>query len=232
MSLLQQPFCCMKFCVNDLEILYLDNHLLAVNKPSGLLTQPSDAHITDLETQAKLWIKNKFDKPGNVFLHPIHRLDKQVSGIVLFARTSKALSRLNTQMRERKIRKIYIAQIEGSLPSNHGELVHMLCHGEHRAYVSQSGKEARLTFTVIDTTQYGAVVEIVLHTGRYHQIRVQFAQIGHPLIGDTKYGSQYPATSIALHHTKMTFHHPVSGAEIVVESALDGWPIHHTKKSG
>lgn len=200
----------MKFSANALEILFEDNHLLAVNKPAGLLTQPNDTAAPDLETLAKAYLKEKYRKQGNVFLHPIHRLDKPVSGIVLFARTSKALSRLNAQMRERSIEKTYTALIEGLPSKKTATLEHLLVHASHRAYISPNGKLARLTYRLLETFPKAALVEINLHTGRYHQIRAQFSHIGHPLVGDAKYGAQEKSGPIALHHTKLSFIHPIT----------------------
>ena len=211
----------MKSLDNVLEVLYLDNHLLAVNKPAGLLTQPNDTDNPDLETQAKAWIKEKFQKKGNVFLHPIHRLDKPVSGIVLFARTSKALSRLNAQMRQKAIQKIYFAQVEGHLSSDKGELRHTLSHEAYHAKVSSQGKEAHLSYRVLYADAQSTFVEIDLHTGRYHQIRAQFSYIGHPIVGDIKYGSIHKTPRIALHHMKSLFEHPISKEQVTLISPCD-----------
>lgn len=200
----------MKSFASALEILYEDNHLLAVNKPAGLLTQPTEASTDSLEEQGKAYLKKKYHKKGNVFLHPIHRLDKPVSGIVLFARTSKALSRLNAQMRAHTLTKIYTAKVEGHLKKKSGELRHHLTHGSHRAHVSESGKEAILSYTVKKQLAHSTLVEITLHTGRYHQIRAQFAHIGHPLLGDSKYGANQKASRLALHHSKLILTHPTT----------------------
>ncbi|MCP5505373.1 MAG: RluA family pseudouridine synthase [Chlamydiales bacterium] len=209
----------MKSSANALEILFEDNHLLAVCKPAGLLTQPTEASTDSLEERAKTYLKKKYQKKGNVFLHPIHRLDKPVSGIVLFARTSKALSRLNVQMRERTLTKIYTAKVEGHLKQTSGELRHHLTHGSHRAHVSPSGKEAILSYTVKKTLAHSTLVEITLHTGRYHQIRAQFAHIGHPLLGDTKYGASQNASRLALHHSKLILTHPITQESLTIKSS-------------
>ena len=208
----------MKCSAKDLEVLYLDNHLLAVNKPPGLLTQPTTTGAPDLETLAKAWIKKKFEKKGNVFLHPIHRLDKPVSGIVLFARTSKALSRLNAQMRQKTLHKVYFAKVEGHLTSPNGTLKHTLTHGSHKALLSPSGKEALLSYTTLKTYPHSTLIEIVLHTGRYHQIRAQWGHSGHPIVGDLKYGSTQKASRIALHHGRLTFAHPISKHQLTITS--------------
>lgn len=200
-------------------ILFCDNHLLVAVKPAGISTQPHD-NAPNFTDQMKAYIKQKFAKPGRVFLEPIHRLDKLVSGIVVFARTSKALSRLQEQMRERKIEKTYTAWVKDhNLPSD-GKLVHHLLHDEHKARVHKSGKEAILLYHVIKREKNKALVEIQLLTGRYHQIRVQFAHIHCPIIGDTKYGStaSWPHPGIALHHSKLALFHPISQEKIEWQS--------------
>ncbi len=184
-----------------------------VEKPADLLTQP------DLAELAKEWVKEKFHKPGRVFLEPIHRLDRPVSGLVLFARTSKALSRLQQQMRDRQIEKIYHAWVEGKPPEKKGTVTHHLKHGSFKAEISPAGKEAILDYEVIEHHQGTSHLRLRLHTGRYHQIRAQMAAIGCPVLGDTKYGSRRPWKSkgIALCAAKLTFHHPVTQKLISIE---------------
>lgn len=205
------------------EIVFCDNHLLVAAKPSGMLTQPDDTDGMSLEVFAKNWVKTEYKKTGAVFLHCIHRLDRAVSGLVLFARTSKALSRLNEQMRDMEIQRIYTAEVEGSLP-NEGKLDHYLIHGNHRAIVSKEGacgaKHARLTFKSIQFKPSSTCVEIELETGRYHQIRAQFSAIGHPVIGDKRYGScSGNSDEIKLHCSKISFQHPVTKELLSFESA-------------
>jgi len=200
----------MKSFDSALEILYEDNHLLAVNKKAGLLTQPNQSGEKNLEDLAKAYLKEKKQKEGRVFLHALHRLDRPVSGIVLFAKTSKALSRLNESMRNREVEKMYLAKVEGHLEEKSGELIHFLTHGSHRAHVGKEGKKAHLSYAKIQKEKDATLVEITLHTGRYHQIRAQFSHIGHPILGDTKYGAKTSQGNIALHHAKLTFPHPIS----------------------
>lgn len=199
--------------LDNANIIYSDNHLLIVEKPVEIPTQP------DLTELAKAWIKKKYNKPGNVYLHPIHRLDRVVSGLVLFARTSKALSRLQEMMRERKIEKIYHALVEGDLPEEEGRLVHHLIHGSFRAEVSKEGKEAILDYRILKHEKDATLLEIHLVTGRYHQIRAQLSNIGCPILGDEKYGSKkkWPK-GIALHHSEMRFEHPVTKDSLVFKS--------------
>lgn len=195
--------------------LFEDNHLLVLNKPCGLLTQPSGTERESLEQWAKAWIKEKDCKPGNVFLESVHRLDKPVSGIVLFAKTSKALSRLNESTRSKKMRKIYWAWVEGDLPMDEGTLEHFLVHDDFYARCvgenDPAAKAARLNFWVLERRNGRTLVEIELLTGRYHQIRVQFSAMGYPVWGDRKYGGrgQYDDEAIALHHRRLEFVHPV-----------------------
>lgn len=203
-----------------MEVIYCDNHLLAAIKPAGLATQPQETDADNFQDRAKKWLKKTYDKPGNVFLEPIHRIDKPVSGIVLFARTSKALSRLQAQMRAQEISKTYTALVEGTLPHDSGTLEHFLVHGSHRACVHPEGKRAVLTYRTLGRNDGTTLVEISLETGRYHQIRAQFSAIGHPIVGDAKYGSCtfWPEGGIALCHSKMRFEHPVTKEEILLEN--------------
>jgi 23S rRNA pseudouridine1911/1915/1917 synthase len=210
----------------DIIPLFEDNHLLILNKPSGLLTQPSGTQQDNLEEKAKAWIKKKYNKPGNVFLHAIHRLDKSVSGIVVFAKTQKALARLQGMMRDKKFSKTYWAWVEGILPKEKGILEHYIWHDEFQAKIVPSyhpqGKHARLTYHVLQKTVTCTLVEIVLETGRYHQIRVQFGDLKCPVCGDVKYGSREKydpeGKAIALHHRKMQLHHPISQEILCIEA--------------
>lgn len=209
---------------SDNEVLFCDNHLLIANKPCGLLTQPDDSGANSLEVVMKAWVKKEYNKPGNVYLHAIHRLDKPVSGLVLFARTSKALSRLNELSRDQEIQRIYVAEVEGILPAKEGRLDHYLIHGNHRAIVANKSnpeaKHARLTFEVIRFLQRTTLVSIQLETGRYHQIRAQFSASGHPVVGDKRYGAKSgdDDDEIHLHCSSLSFEHPVTKELVQVES--------------
>ena len=218
----------------NINIIYQDNHLIAVDKPAGLLTQPDPDNIRDnLENMAKKWVKETFGKPGNVFLHAVHRLDREVGGIVLFARTSKALSRMNEQMREQSIRKTYFAVVSIKPVETHGRLVHFLKHTSHMARIVEpdetGGKKAVLEYSIIKADFSGCLLEISLITGRYHQIRAQLSAIGCPVAGDVRYGGTPLKTGvegILLHHTRMQFLHPTTRKQIVIESPIPaGWPI-------
>lgn len=196
--------------------LFEDNHLLILNKPAGLLTQPSGTDQDSLEQQAKAWVKSVHCKPGNVFLHAIHRLDKPVSGIVVFAKTSKALSRLNAFMRMRNMRKTYWAWVEGYVSLDEGILEDYLMHDEFHAKIVPAehprGKTARLSYKVLQRKKERSLLEIDLATGRYHQIRLQLSAWGYPIWGDRKYGGQQPYefAAIALHHRRLQLPHPIS----------------------
>ncbi len=205
------------------SVLYIDNHLAVAVKPCGMLTQPDEQNTPSLEAFVKKWIKKEYAKPGNVFLHAIHRLDKSVSGLVLFARTSKALSRLNEQSRLQEIQRVYIAEVEGALSKPEGQLDHYLVHGDHRAVVSTEkdpeAKHARLYYKTLKTKPHSTLVEIELETGRYHQIRAQFAAIGHPIYGDRRYGSKIgDGAAIRLHGSKLSFQHPVTQEILTFET--------------
>jgi len=193
-----------------LKPIYCDNHLLILNKPAGWATQP------DFHEAARKFVKEHYNKPGNVFLEPIHRLDRPASGVVVFARTSKALSRLNQAMRERKIRKHYLAKVEGEVPEK-GELEHFLVHGDFKAHVDPKGKRAILRFRRLELSKRYSLVEVELETGRYHQIRAQFGAIGHPIAGDRKYGSCDDAREIALHHHKLILEHPTTKEQLTFQ---------------
>lgn len=209
-----------------LEILYEDNHLLVVNKPAGILTQPSGTEQENLEEICKSWIKKTYGKPGNVFLEAAHRLDKPVSGIVVFARTSKALSRLNESMRAQKFHKIYCAVVEGVLEEAEGVLEHYLIHDDYQSIVVAHGtpqsKLCRLHYRTKEHNGKRSLLEIILETGRYHQIRAQLAASGHPVVGDAKYKSReaYLPNAIALHHSALQFPHPTQDKLMDVQTAV------------
>ncbi|HAB98616.1 MAG TPA: RNA pseudouridine synthase [Parachlamydiales bacterium] len=209
--------CCME--ESQPEIVYSDNHILVASKPSGWLTQPDQSRTPSLEGFAKEWVKGEYNKPGEAFLHAVHRLDKPVSGLVLFARTSKALSRLNEQSRNQEIERIYWAEVEGILAHREARLKHFLIHGEHRALVGKEGdreaKLAVLNYLVEQFNAHSTFVSIDLETGRYHQIRAQFSAIGHPIVGDKRYGAKTDGhDAIHLHSWQIFFEHPVTHEEL------------------
>jgi 23S rRNA pseudouridine1911/1915/1917 synthase len=209
--------------LDNAEVQFADNHLVVAAKPCGMLTQPDDTDSPSLEAFVKLWVKKAYQKRGNVFLHAIHRLDRAVSGLVLFARTSKALSRLNEQSRLQEIQRVYLAEVEGALSKKDGQLDHYLIHGDHRALLAKKddpeAKHARLTYKTIKHKTFSTLVEIELETGRYHQIRAQFSAIGHPIVGDKRYGSKTgDGGAIHLHGQKLAFQHPVTKELLTFET--------------
>ncbi len=206
-----------------LEILYEDNHLLMLNKPAGLLTQPAEKSTDSLEDRAKAFLKQRDKKAGAVFLHAVHRLDKPVSGIVVFAKTSKALSRLNESQRLKAWHKVYQAEVEGQISPSEGDLIHYLKHDERKTLISEVPKEdyklSKLHYKTLKTDKETSKIEIYLDSGRYHQIRAQLAFTGHPILGDIKYGAirSYQPNAIALCHTRVEFPHPITKKEIIGE---------------
>ncbi len=206
-----------------MNILYEDNHLIAVEKPALLLTQPSPTNSKSLEQDLKALIKKRDAKKGNVFLHAVHRLDKEASGIVIFAKTQKALSRLSQSLREQKFIKEYCALVEGT-GLKEGKVVDFLFHDHHKAIVVPQNhvgaKRAELEIVGVEERKNLSLVKIRLITGRYHQIRAQLAHLGHSIVGDRRYGSTILFEGIALHHVRCTFPHPTQQTECEVQSPL------------
>ena len=200
-------------------VLYEDNHVIIVNKASGEIVQGDKTGDVPLSDIVKNWIKNKYNKQGNVFLGVVHRLDRPVSGIVVFAKTSKALSRLNKMFAQHEnINKIYWAITKKCPKEQQGTLVHWIKRNEKQnksyAYDKEciGTKKAILNYKVISKSERYYLLEIELLTGRHHQIRCQLAKIGCPIKGDLKYGADRsnPDGSISLHSRRITFVHPVS----------------------
>ncbi len=216
-----------------LKILFQDNHLIAVYKPPGLATQADTQGGPSLLDQTKQWIKTEQGKPGNVFLGLVHRLDKPVAGVVLFAKTSKAASRLSKQFRERTTHKMYRAVTQGTPVQANGDLVHYLRkENSLKATVfprpTPDTKKAVLSYTLTEKLLKASILEVTLETGRFHQIRAQLAFMGNPILGDIKYGaaSPLPGRQIALYARKLVVRHPISGEEIAIESPPPpGWPF-------
>ena len=194
-----------------IKILYEDNHLLVVEKPINMPTQEDDSKDPDLLNELKKYIKEKYNKPGNVYLGLVHRLDRPVGGVMVFAKTSKAASRLSEQVRTHKLEKSYYAVIEGKLDD--GKLVDKLLKDEktNNTIVSPNGKESVLSFKNITYKDGLSLVDIKLETGRSHQIRVQFSSRNHPLYGDQRYNKHAKVgEQIALFAYKLSFEHPVT----------------------
>lgn len=208
-----------------LHILYEDNHLIAVNKAVGDLVQGDQTGDLTLPDRLKAYLKEKYHKPGQVFLGVIHRLDRPTTGVVLFARTSKGLERMNTAFKNRTTSKTYWALVEGRLEQGR-TLVHYLKKNpkNNKAIVftrhEPESKEARLHFDVLHVGDRYTLLEVHLETGRHHQIRAQLSAIGHPIKGDVKYGARRAERdkSICLHAKSLCFTHPTTGAQITLDA--------------
>lgn len=210
-----------------LQVLYEDNHLLAVVKPAGLATMGVAPDRPSLVQWARQYVKARYRKPGNVYLGVVSRLDAPVTGVVLLARTSKAARRLAEQFRTRRVRKTYWAIVEGTVEPKSGECTDYVGWDERQRRVQIVGpgapgaQEARLTYLRLKTAGGLSLVEVELQTGRKHQIRLQLARRGWPVLGDTKYGSRrgFPA-GIALHARRLAIVHPVSGEVVELVAPL------------
>ena len=202
-----------------MHILYEDNHVIALVKPPGLATMGLPIGQETLLTQTKAYLKEKYAKPGEVYLGVVSRLDVPVSGVVLFARTSKAAARLNAQFQEHSVEKIYAALVEGAITPTEAECVDRLCNDKRHRKVfrtqSDEGKESRLRYRKLRQVNQCSLIEIQLETGRKHQIRLQLSARGFPIRGDIKYGAKMPFPGgIALHAWKLTFSHPTTKERI------------------
>jgi 23S rRNA pseudouridine1911/1915/1917 synthase len=214
-----------------MTILYEDNHLLAIDKPAGWLVQGDKTGDETLIDWGKGYLKEKYAKPGAVFLTPAHRIDRPVSGAVLFARTDKALSRLTAMFRDKKVQKTYLALVLAAPPDMKGTLRHFLLKDEKRNVVEArlkpfgDAKESITTYALVGTVGKHALLQVSPITGRSHQIRAQLAAIGCPIVGDLKYGAPEPQrdASIALHSWKIELVHPVKLEEMVVEAERPWW---------
>lgn len=212
---------------NPLSILYEDNHLLVINKPAGLPTMGVTEDRPSVLSVAKDYIKTRYDKPGNVYLGVVSRLDAPVTGVLVIARTSKAAKRLNEQFHARSVEKTYWALAEGKITPPDGLYVDWMTEDKRHRRMWVVGptipdaKEARLTYHTLSSIKKGTHLEIHLETGRKHQIRLQLAERGHPILGDRKYGSVRPwPEGIALHARRLAFDHPVLHERITIEAPV------------
>lgn len=210
--------------ISNEAVIFEDNHIIAVNKLSGEITQGDKTGDVTLPDKVKQWIKNKYEKPGNVFCGVIHRLDRPTSGLVLFAKTSKALSRMNELFQKKEIQKTYWAIVEKVPTEASATLVDYLVKNEkqNKSYVTQSdakgSKKATLDYKVLASSDNYTLLEVQPKTGRHHQIRVQLSTIGSIIKGDLKYGARRSNKdgSICLHARKVTFVHPVSQEQVEI----------------
>jgi 23S rRNA pseudouridine1911/1915/1917 synthase len=206
------------------EILYEDNHLIAVYKRSSDLAQGDKTGDVSLDKEVKKYIQNKYKKPGEAYLGLVHRLDRPVSGVLLFARTSKALERMNEIFRTREVKKTYLAIVRERPPEDEATITHFLKKNEqqNKTYVYDTevkgSKEASLTYKLMARSEKYYLLEVELHSGRHHQIRAQLARIGCPIKGDLKYG--YPRSNedggISLFARKLEFIHPVRKEPVTI----------------
>ncbi len=211
-----------QFTMDDIRIFHEDNSVLVVVKPQNIPSQPDESGDTDMLTLLKQYVKQKYNKPGEVYLGLVHRLDRPTGGVMVFARNSKSAERLSAQIREGKMNKMYLATVVNTPKQRKGELVHYLKKNAltNNVYVATFGttgaKCARLDYEVLEHTDQLALVKVRLETGRSHQIRVQFSAIGSPLFGDARYGGDIvKGRNLALWAYQLSFDHPVSKERMV-----------------
>ena len=204
---------------NNLNILYEDNHLIVVVKPYNVLSQSDNTKDIDMLTIIKNYIKEKYNKPGNVYLGLVHRLDRPTGGIMVFAKTSKAAARLSKQIKDNKFTKKYLAVVHGILEKKENTLVNYLKKDENNNSLitnEKDGKYAKLHYKVLKESKDYSVLDILLETGRHHQIRVQLKNIGHPLYGDQRYGLN-DKKQLGLFAYHLEFYHPVTKEKLIFE---------------
>jgi len=210
----------------NIKILYEDNHLLVVHKPANMPVCLDSSNDIDLLSKLKEYIKNKYNKPGNVYLGLVHRLDRPVEGIIVFAKTSKSASRLTTQIQNKKFQKTYYAVIENTPPKKDTFTDYLYKdQTKNTSYVTteNKGKKSILEYTLIRTKNNLSLVKINLLTGRHHQIRVQFSHHGYPLYGDHRYNKKFINSNkenIALIAKKLSFYHPTTNEQLTFEIDL------------
>ena len=207
---------------NNINIIYEDNHLLVVEKPINVPVQEDESKDADLLNMLKQYLKEKYNKPGNVYLGLVHRLDRPVGGVMVFAKTSKCASRLSEQVRLNKLTKIYNAVVMNKInDSGHLEDYLLKDTKNNIVKVDKNGKLSKLDYKLIKSIDNMNLVEIKLETGRSHQIRVQFSNNGNPLYGDQKYNKESKVgEQLALFAKRLSFYHPISGEEMTFELDL------------
>lgn len=208
--------------MQKLKVIYEDNHIIVVEKIPNIPSQSDKTGDIDMLTMVKQYIKEKYNKPGNVYLGLVHRLDRPVGGIMIFAKTSKAASRLSEQVREKVFKKKYLAVVDGKIENKSGTLEDYL-YKDERNNISKvvnknkkNAKFAKLDYEVIkyDEVKNLSLVKVNLHTGRHHQIRVQLSNFGHSIFGDQKYGTRGQGKQIALWAYELTINHPITKEEM------------------
>ena len=211
--------------MEKLKVIFEDNHIIVVEKPPNIPSQSDKTGDLDMLTIVKNYIKEKYNKPGNVYLGLVHRLDRPVGGVMIFAKTSKSASRLSNQVREKVFKKEYLAVVDGKFENKRGTLVNYLYKDERNniskvvSKEKKNAKEAKLDYEVIKYNEVKnlSLVKINLHTGRHHQIRVQLSNFNHSIFGDQKYGTRGKGKQIALWAYKLTIEHPISKEKMEFE---------------
>ncbi len=220
--------------MQKLNVVYEDNHIIVVEKPVNIPSQGDKTGDTDMLTLVKAYIKKKYNKPGEVYLGLVHRLDRPVGGVMVFARTSKAAARLSEQVRNKDFKKKYLVIADGKFEKNKGTLEDYLLKNEKTntsKVVKEGAKNAKLAILDYEVLKYNeeinlSVVKVNLHTGRHHQIRVQMANAGHSICGDHKYGTRGRGKQICLWAYELTILHPITKEEMtfkVLPEFIGGW---------
>lgn len=220
--------------MQKLNVIYEDNHIIVVEKPVNIPSQGDKTGDIDMLTLVKRYIKEKYNKPGEVYLGLVHRLDRPVGGVMVFARTSKAAARLSEQVRNKDFKKKYLVIVDGKFEKNKGTLEDYLLKNEKTntsKVVKEGTKNAKLAILDYEVLKYNeeinlSVVKVNLHTGRHHQIRVQMANAGHSICGDQKYGTRGRGKQICLWAYELTILHPITKEEItfkVLPEFIGGW---------
>ncbi|MCE9596879.1 MAG: RluA family pseudouridine synthase [Spirochaetia bacterium] len=210
------------------RIIYEDNHLLVIDKPAGILSQADGTKRDDVLTLCKAYIREKYKKPGDVFLGLVHRLDFEVSGVMVIARTSKAAARLSEQFRNRTVQKFYEAVIQGKMDPPRGRLEILMRKDEGRRLARTAeeddydAKPASLSYRTLQKYGQRSLIEIELESGRFHQIRFQFSEDGHPIVGDTRYGGSPARSGLALRAVRLVLDHPTLKDSMTFETG-EAW---------
>ena len=222
--------------MKNLKVIYEDNHIIVVEKQPNIPSQADKTGDIDMLTLVKEYIKEKYNKPGNVYIGLVHRLDRPVGGVMVFARTSKSASRLSNQVREKAFKKKYLAVVDGKIDNEKGTVEDYLYKDEKNnisKVVNKDKKNAKLAKLDYEVLKYNEVkdlslVEINLHTGRHHQIRVQLSNFGHSIFGDQKYGTRGKGKQIALWAYELTIEHPITKEKMTFKDlpeAIGTWCI-------
>ena len=198
-----------EYYVSNLEVLYEDNHIIVVNKEKDVLSQKDETDDFSINEIVKEYLKRKYNKPGNVYLGLVHRLDRRVSGIMVLAKTSKAASRLSKSIMEHEFEKKYLAYVEGILDKD-GSIDIKISKQDTKAIIDKNGKASHLDYKIINNDGINTYVLVNLESGRYNQIRLSFASISHPIYGDLKYGASNKCDDLGLYSYMISFIHPVT----------------------